>query len=103
MRVRELMQRLIVEAMAVGVPVLISRRVNIWREIVEDQAGFAADATLPGTIELLNQWIDCDASSRSQMRERARVSFQKRFHVDSASEKLLNILKQYVRTRKAST
>jgi glycosyltransferase involved in cell wall biosynthesis len=32
----------VVEAMACGVPVLISDRVNIWREVVADGAGRAA-------------------------------------------------------------
>ena len=32
----------VVEAMACGLPVLISDRVNIWREVVADGAGFAA-------------------------------------------------------------
>ena len=32
----------VVEAMACGVPVLISDRVNIWREVVADGAGLAA-------------------------------------------------------------
>src|SRR5438034_2850989 len=48
----------VVEALAVGVPVLISNRVNIWREIDADRAGFVEPDNLDGTTRLLQRWID---------------------------------------------
>ena len=38
----------VVEALACGVPVLISTSVNIWREVVEDSAGLAEAADQRG-------------------------------------------------------
>ena len=48
----------VVEALAAGVPVLISNRVNIWREIEADRAGFVESDNLDGTTRLLQRWID---------------------------------------------
>ena len=47
----------VVEALALGVPVLISDKVNIWREIVNDGAGFAESDTLAGTVQSLSRWL----------------------------------------------
>ncbi|HZR77812.1 MAG TPA: glycosyltransferase, partial [Chthoniobacterales bacterium] len=42
----------VAEALAAGVPVLISNRVNIWREVQADGAGFVDSDDLAGTIRL---------------------------------------------------
>ena len=39
----------VVEALACGLPVLISNRVNIWREVEEDGSGFVEPDDAPGT------------------------------------------------------
>ena len=46
----------IAEALACGTPVLISNKVNIWREVVEDGGGFAEEDDLAGTTRLLERW-----------------------------------------------
>jgi glycosyltransferase involved in cell wall biosynthesis len=38
----------VVEALACGTPVLISNKINIWREIVNDACGFAAEDDVAG-------------------------------------------------------
>ena len=55
----------VAESLACGVPVLISREVNIWREIESANAGLVAPDTLEGTISLLTRW-------RQASRSRAR-------------------------------
>ena len=47
----------IAEALAVGTPVLISDKVNSWREIEADNAGWVAPDTLDGTVSLLERWL----------------------------------------------
>ena len=82
----------VAEALACGLPVLISDRVNIWREIVEDKAGIAATDTLEGTEDLLRNWINLAAKDRSQMSERARQCFFKRFEIRKAASTLVDLV-----------
>ncbi len=42
----------VVEALAAGLPVLISDRVNIWREVVQDRAGYVENDDLAGNNAL---------------------------------------------------
>src|SRR5208283_5193608 len=69
----------VVEALAVGRPVLISRQVNIWREIEASGAGFADDDTLEGTVRLLSRWFDLLPAERAAMAVRAQPCFAARF------------------------
>ncbi len=82
----------VVEALAVGVPVLISNRVNIWREIGSDAAGYVEDDDLIGTIRLIERWIQTPAAKREAMRKNARQCFASRFEINRAAESLLSIL-----------
>jgi glycosyltransferase involved in cell wall biosynthesis len=79
----------VAESLACGTPVLISNKVNIWREVVQDHAGLAAEDTLQGTIELLQTWIEMSSEERHQMARRAFDSFATRFNVEAAAESLI--------------
>lgn len=82
----------VVEALACGVPVLLSDKVNIWREIEADGAGFVARDDLGGTLELLARWEDAAPESRSAMRARARACFASRFEIHRAARSLIEVL-----------
>jgi glycosyltransferase involved in cell wall biosynthesis len=82
----------VAEALACGLPVLISNRVNIWREIVEDKAGIVAPDTLVGTEGLIRSWIALSADDRSQMGERARQCFFNRFEIPKAASALVELV-----------
>jgi glycosyltransferase involved in cell wall biosynthesis len=69
----------VVEALAVGRPVLISHQVNIWQEIESDGAGLAEDDTLEGTVRLLRRWFDLLPAERAAMAVRAQSCFAARF------------------------
>ncbi len=75
----------VAEALASGVPVLLSDRVNIWREIVADGAGFAEADDLAGTSLLLQRWITADHEA---MRLAARRCFAARFDIRRTAENL---------------
>jgi glycosyltransferase involved in cell wall biosynthesis len=47
----------VAEALACGKPVLISDKVDIWKEIVHDRAAFVGHDNLPGTVSTLESWI----------------------------------------------
>ena len=79
----------VAEALASGVPVLLSQRVNIWREIVGDGAGFAETDDVDGTIRLLRRWL---AADRKPMRLAAGRCFAARFDIRRTAENLLTLL-----------
>lgn len=87
----------VVEAMAVGTPVAISDKVNIWREITESQSGWVASDTLEGTKSLLQQWLETSQATLTTMGINAKHCFFERFHIDKATQNLIdtvyNVLK----------
>lgn len=82
----------VVEALAVGLPVLISERVNIWREIDEDRAGYVESDDLAGTTRLIERWLATSPAEREVMRANARKCFARRFEINHAAESLLRII-----------
>jgi glycosyltransferase involved in cell wall biosynthesis len=84
----------VAEALACNVPVLISNRVNIWREAQEDGAGFVEGDDAAGTERLIRRWFDTSASERTLMRQRAGECFQRRFEIHHAAASLLQILQE---------
>lgn len=82
----------VVEAMACGVPVLISNKVNIWREILADGAGLVADDSLEGTVQLLSQWLTTTQARKHTIQQNTRHSFAKRFEIHQAARSLLSNL-----------
>jgi len=79
----------VAEALAAGVPVLLSKSVNIWREIVEDEAGLAEPDDLDGTCRLLQRWL---AADQAAMRLAARRCFAARFDIRRTAENLLALI-----------
>jgi glycosyltransferase involved in cell wall biosynthesis len=89
----------VVEALAASVPVLISNRVNIWREIEADRAGYVESDDLAGTTRLLQRWIDTAPAERETLRQNARRCFEQRFEIDRAVDSLLQILSEPLTTQ----
>ncbi len=84
----------VAEALACGTPVLISKQVNIWREITEDAAGFADADSAAGVERLLNQWAGLSATEREEMQQRARNCFAQRFEIGQATDSLISVLSE---------
>jgi glycosyltransferase involved in cell wall biosynthesis len=82
----------VAEALGCGKPVLISNRVNIWREIDADGAGFVADDTLAGTIMNFERWLGLSPEAFHAMKVQATSCFANRFHVQRAAKRLLEII-----------
>ena len=82
----------VVEALACGVPVLISNQVNIWREIVEDGCGYAENDDLAGTRRLLERWAASSPAQRAQMSALAGCCFAERFEINHAVNLFLRAL-----------
>jgi glycosyltransferase involved in cell wall biosynthesis len=79
----------VAEALGCGLPVLISDKVNIWREIDADGAGLVAPDTLEGTRQALGRWLALDAAGRQRMAQQARDTFEQRYTVQAMQESLI--------------
>jgi glycosyltransferase involved in cell wall biosynthesis len=86
----------VAEAMGCGLPVLISDKVNIWREIEKDGAGIVNADTVEGTEKTLRQWLSKDVESRKNMAKQAKLSFDRRFTVDAMAKSLIEVIKRYM-------
>lgn len=82
----------VVEAMACGRPVLISKQVNIWREIEEDGAGLVEADDQQGTCRLLSRWAALNAERRQRMAEAARITFMERFEIHRAASNMIKAI-----------
>ena len=81
----------VAEALSASVPVLISNKVNIWREIEQENAGCVETDDLQGTYSLFQRWLDLDAPTREEMRKNARACFLQHFEISSASRSLIKV------------
>ena len=82
----------VVEALACGTPVLISNKVNIWREIAADEAGYVENDDLAGTTRLIERWLGTAPDVRAAMKGNARECFARRFEINRATDSLLEVL-----------
>jgi glycosyltransferase involved in cell wall biosynthesis len=89
----------VVEALAMRLPVLISRRVNIWREIVVEGAGFADEDTVSGTAALLERWLSLTTAQQQLIRGRAEQCFAVHFHVNAAAQRLIGAISPHLARR----
>ena len=72
----------VAEALACGRPVLISNKVNIWREIAEGRAGFVSQDTDQGTEDLLKEWLKTTPTQKRALQLAALQTFERKFSVD---------------------
>ena len=87
----------VAEALACGLPVLISDKVNIWREIEADGAGLVNPDTADGTEKSLRQWLALDVEGRRKMAQQARATFERRFTVDVMANSLMDTMKIFLK------
>jgi glycosyltransferase involved in cell wall biosynthesis len=82
----------VAESLACGVPVLISREVNIWHEIESANAGLVAPDTVAGTTELLERWQQLPETEQIEMRHNARQCFAQHFDIEHSAARLLETI-----------
>lgn len=93
----------VAEAMACGVPVLISNKVNIWREIEQDGAGLIEDDGPAGTDRLLHRWLQMQPEARTAMGQSAAASFRQRFEISKAATDLLSVFGKLIAEKRRTT
>jgi glycosyltransferase involved in cell wall biosynthesis len=82
----------VAESLACSLPVLISDKVNIWREIEGDGAGFVETDTVEGTRRLIERWLALPFADKEKMRSAAERCFANRFDAEAAAENLIQTL-----------
>lgn len=80
----------VVEAMACSSPVLISKQVNIWREINNGNAGIIDQDTEEGTYKILLQWCNLTNDDKKQMGTNALTVFKENFTIEKAAAQMID-------------
>jgi glycosyltransferase involved in cell wall biosynthesis len=91
----------VAEAMAQGKPVLISDKVQIWREVEAGGGGLVEPDTLEGTIQLMRRFLALDPAARAAMGAAARETFAARFEMSKAVEVINGVLAEAAGARPA--
>lgn len=86
----------VAESLGCGVPVLISNKVNIWREIEADGAGLVGRDTAEDTERSLRKWLSLRADERAEMKLRAVASFGSRFTVEGMAHSMISTIKSEI-------
>ena len=86
----------VAESLSASLPVLISNKVNIWREIEEDNAGLVEADDAGGAHALLKRWMALDVPEKQAMRCAARRCFLEHFEIQKAADSLLKVYTESV-------
>jgi glycosyltransferase involved in cell wall biosynthesis len=86
----------VVEALACGTPVLISRPVNIWREIEAAGVGLVDEDTDAGCHALVRRWLDMSLEEKEAMRARTVTCFYANFEITRTAHSLLETVAPFM-------
>jgi glycosyltransferase involved in cell wall biosynthesis len=78
----------VVEALACGLPVLISDKVNIWPEILHDKAGIVNPDTTEGTYRSMETLLALRPEERQRMVRNGFACFRARYNMQRTAEAL---------------
>jgi glycosyltransferase involved in cell wall biosynthesis len=78
----------VVEALACGLPVLVSDKVNIWPDIAYDQAGLVNPDTAEGTYRSMAGWLAMEPEERQRMGGNALACFHARYEMKRTAQAL---------------
>ncbi len=82
----------VAESLACGTPVLISNKVNIWKDILAQGCGIVREDTEAGVRCLLSDWLHLSPAAASAMRREARHAFDKHYSMRRTAEVIVRIL-----------
>ncbi|MBY6243415.1 glycosyltransferase [Methylosinus sp. Sm6] len=92
----------VTDAMALCVPVLITNKVNIWREIEADGAGIVVDDEANSIAQGLRRLCAISAEDRAAIGRKARASFLARFDLEANAIDLLEQIRRSIGNADAS-
>ncbi len=82
----------VAEAMACSTPVLISDKVNIWREVQMSRAGFVEPDTLDGVRHLIRRFVALSTDERAEFSRHARQGYLRHFDVTVAARTVVRLI-----------
>ncbi|MEX2567656.1 MAG: glycosyltransferase [Cyclobacteriaceae bacterium] len=82
----------VVEALACSKPVLITKQVNIYREIEKGNGGIVGEDSENGVYEMLKKWLEMTELQRQEMGKKAFMVFENNFNVHQTARKMLNLI-----------
>ena len=86
----------VTEALACGKPVLITNKVNIWREVSEDGAGLVEADNEEGVTSMLKKWLSLQPQQKESMAERARTCFSQRFNLQEMATSFIKTIESHL-------
>jgi glycosyltransferase involved in cell wall biosynthesis len=88
----------VAEAMACSLPIIVSDKVNIWREIESYGAGFVGRDTIEGTEASLLRWSKLSGDEIAELRIRSKKCFNEMFDFKVTSKKVLENVETLARS-----
>ncbi|MDP2525781.1 glycosyltransferase [Maribacter dokdonensis] len=82
----------VVEALACKCPVIISDKVNIWREIEKGNGGIVSEDTEPATFEALKKYSSLSHTEITKMKESAFNVYIDNFTMEKTSQQYINAI-----------
>ncbi|MBK8418016.1 glycosyltransferase [Candidatus Villigracilis saccharophilus] len=82
----------VVEALSCGLPILMTDKVNIWREVVKDKAGFVEPDTLDGVSQLLRKWLFMSKKEKEKMKINALECYKNQFEPSATAKNFNKII-----------
>jgi glycosyltransferase involved in cell wall biosynthesis len=86
------------EALGCGTPVLITDKVNIWREVKAAGAGLVDDDSVVGVERMLRSYLALNQDERDAMRAASRSCFEADFDMAATAAKTLEIFRELGKT-----
>ena len=79
----------VAEALSVGTPVFLTDKVNLWREVVEANAGFVSPDSQAGIDQLLADWR---MGKHKGMEDECLRCFEQSLHIRNCGQNVLDLL-----------
>lgn len=86
----------IAEALAYAKPVLITDKINIWREVEAGGGGIVAPDTIEGAVQLISAWENMSFYEREIMGRSARLVYENFFTIEAAVNDLTDTVNDAV-------
>jgi glycosyltransferase involved in cell wall biosynthesis len=81
----------IAEALSVGTPVLLTDKVNLWREVVDSNAGIVANDDQAGTDQLLKKWR---AGENRPCVDNTISCFREKLHISKTVDNIISLFQE---------